>query len=324
MEKAKKLNILGQLLLFLATVAWGTSFFILKETINEVPAFFVIGVRFLFAGIVLALIFIKKFKFLDKKTFIAGVIIGLSVTAAYMTQTIGLMHTTPGRNAFLTSSYCVMCPFLLWMTYKIKPKLYNIISAVLCVVGIGLISLSGDNGTGSNLILGDGLTLVSAVFFGFQIIFIDRFQQKGYDTLLMLIMQFLTVGVLFAISSLIFELPVRGVSGYALNGEQALKIGYLAVACTLFAQSAQMIGQKYTKPNQSAIILSLESVFGMLFSVLVGAEQLSVMLGIGFAVVFIAIMVSELKLDPMKLLRRKAKNQSPIGDENNKKEENNE
>jgi hypothetical protein len=48
------------------------------------------------------------------------------------------------------------------------------------------------------------------------------------------------------------------------------------------------------------------------------------MLGIGFAIVFIAIMVSELKLDPMKLLKRKAKNQSPIVGENNNKEENNE
>lgn len=307
MEKFKKLNILGQLLLFLATVAWGTSFFILKETIEQVPAFFVISIRFLFAGVVLLLVFIKKLKTLDKETFFAGVVLGLFVTAAYMTQTIGLMHTTPGRNAFLTSSYCIMCPFLIWIIYKIKPKLYNVVSAVLCILGIGLISLSGDNGVASNLILGDGLTLVAAVFFAFQIIFIDKYQRKGLSALLMLIFQFLTVGVLFLVLSLIFELPVVKIEGYALNLEQGLKIGYLAVACTLFAQSAQMIGQKYTTANQSSIILSLESVFGMLFSVIVGAENLSVMLGFGFAVVFVAIMVSELKITPSKMLKGKLK-----------------
>ena len=132
----------------------------------------------------------------------------------------------------------------------------------------------------------------------------------------LLIVQFITVGVLFAVASLIFELPVRGINGYALNTEQLLKIGYLTVACTLFAQSAQMIGQKFTKPNQSAIILSLEAVFGMLFSVIVGAEKLSTLLCVGFTIVFIAIIISELKLDTVGLLKRKRKNLASLTEKN--------
>lgn len=316
MERTKKLNFIGQLLLFLATIAWGTSFFILKETIAEVPAFFVISIRFLFAGIVLALIFFKRLKNIDKNTFLAGIVLGMWVALAYMTQTIGLMHTTPGRNAFITSSYCVMCPFLIWVLFKKKPKAYNVISAVLCLVGIGFISFSNDGGTSGNFFLGDGLTLVSAVFFALQIIFNDKYQKLGRNTLFLLIVQFITVGVLFAVASLIFELPVRGINGYALNMEQLLKIGYLTVACTLFAQSAQMIGQKFTKPNQSAIILSLEAVFGMLFSVIVGAEKLSILLCVGFTIVFIAIIISELKLDTVGLLKRKRKNLALLTEKN--------
>ena len=313
MEKSKKLNLIGQLLLLLATVAWGTSFFILKETIKVVPAFYVIAVRFLCAGVIMALVFIKKLKTLNKSTFFSGVIIGLLVTAAYMTQTIGLKYTTPGRNAFLTSSYCVMCPFLIWLLFKKRPKFYNVLSALFCIVGIGLIALSGDSGAGDNVLLGDGLTLISAVFFGLQIIYIDKFQQKGVDTVLLLVFEFLTVGVLFSLSSLIFELPAYGISGYALDVEKLLKIVYFTLVCTLFAQSAQMIGQKFTTANQSSIILSLESVFGMLFSVIVGAEKLSVMLGIGFVVVFAAIMISELKLDPVKLLKKKTRLNDTVG-----------
>lgn len=316
MERTKKLNFIGQLLLFLATIAWGTSFFILKETIAEVPAFFVISIRFLFAGIVLALIFFKRLKNIDKNTFLAGIVLGMWVALAYMTQTIGLMHTTPGRNAFITSSYCVMCPFLIWVLFKKKPKAYNVISAVLCLVGIGFISFSNDGGTSGNFFLGDGLTLVSAVFFALQIIFNDKYQKLGRNTLFLLIVQFITVGVLFAVASLIFELPVREINGYALSTEQLLKIGYLTVACTLFAQSAQMIGQKFTKPNQSAIILSLEAVFGMLFSVIVGAEKLSILLCVGFTIVFIAIIISELKLDTVGLLKRKRKNLASLTEKN--------
>ncbi len=304
---SKKLNLLGQALLLLATVAWGTSFFILKETIKVVPAFYVIAIRFLSAGLIMALVCAPRLKKLNKTTFFYGVIIGVFVTLAYITQTIGLKHTTPGRNAFLTSSYCVMCPFLIWLIFKKRPKLYNVISAFTCIVGIGLIALSGERDTGENLLLGDGLTLISAVFFGLQIIYIDLFQKKGADALLMLIFEFLTVGVLFAICSLSFEFSALGIKGYALNTEQIIKIAYLTLICTLFAQSAQMIGQKFTSPNQSSIILSLESVFGMAFSVLFGAEKLSVMLGVGLVLVFGAIMISELKLDPMQLLRKKCK-----------------
>ncbi len=306
MEKSKKLNLIGQFLLFLATLAWGTSFVILKDTIEEVPAMYVIAIRFLFAGVIMALVFYKKILHLTKLELLSGIIVGIMVALAYITQTIGLMNTTPGRNAFITSSYCVMTPFLMWIFSKKKPKIKNVVSAVICVVGIGLISLSGENSSGENLFLGDGLTLISAIFFGLQIVFIDKFQGRGVDTAVLLIFEFLTAGVIFIITSLIFELPQRGIGGYAINLEQLLKIAYLTLACTLFAQSAQMIGQKYTTANQSAIILSLEAVFGMLFSVVMGVEELSIMLGIGFAVVFVAIMISEINLDNVSVLKKRA------------------
>lgn len=306
MEKTKKLNLLGQLLLLAATIVWGSSYLILKETIKEVPAFFVISIRFFSSGVILAIIFMKKFKNLNKKTLISGLALGACVAVSFMIQTVGLKNTTPGRNAFLTGAYCVICPFLMWILYKKKPKFYNVFPTIICTIGIGLISLSGDSGSGENVLLGDGLTLLSAVFFALQIIFIYRFQKDGCDTTLLLILELTVVGIIVGFGSLIFELPVYGIKGYALNSQQLLEIGYLALACTLFTQSAQMIGQKFTKPHQSAIILSLEAVFGMLFSVVFGTEQVTIMSGIGFAVVFIAILTCELRFDPLKLIKNRA------------------
>ena len=117
------------------------------------------------------------------------------------------------------------------------------------------------------------------------------------------------VGVMLLVSSAIFELPKMGIEAYNLNGEQWLKILYLMVFCTLYAQGAQLFGQRFTSSNQSAIILSLESVFGTLFSVFLGSEKLNTFLIIGFCVVFIAVMVSELKLDPIKLFTSKKNKQ---------------
>lgn len=301
---SKKLNLVGQLMLLLATLAWGTSFFILKETIETVYELFVLAIRFLFSGIVLGLIYIKRIKKANKKTIIHGLTLGGILVSAYIVQTYGLSFTTPSRNAFLTSSYCVMVPFLAWIITKIAPKPFNVISAVLCIVGIGFVAFSGESEQASNTLLGDGLTLVCAIFYGLQIIFISRYQDAGEDTSVLLVLQLLTVGVVCAVLSVIFELP-QGTAGYSLDIEKILKIGYLAVVCTMLAQMAQIYGQKFTTPNQASLILSLEAVFGTLFSVILGDEKLTVGLVIGFIIIFIAMIINELKLDPLKLFNNK-------------------
>lgn len=309
MTKQKKLNLLGQGLLLAATIVWGSSFFILKEAISGLPWMYVIAVRFLSSSAVLALVFIPRLKKMNKGTLLRGFIIGLTLTGAYFAQTFGLNNTTPARNAFITASYCVMCPFIVWLLFRRRPKLYNVIAAVLCIAGIGFVALSGGSGeTGNNLFLGDALTLLGAVFYALQIITIDRFSGKSGnsdDKMNLIIIELTTVGVIFALCSLCFELPVNGIAAYAMSGEQILKIGYLALICTAFAQSAQLIGQQYATASQSSIILSFEAVFGTLFSVMAGSESLTVWLIVGFVVIFAGMTVSE--LTPTLLDKRFAK-----------------
>lgn len=309
MTKQKKLNLFGQGLLLVATIVWGSSFFILKEAISGLPWMYVIAVRFLSSSAVLALAFIPRLKKMNKGTLLRGFIIGLTLTGAYFAQTFGLNYTTSARNAFITASYCVMCPFIVWLLFRRRPKLYNVIAAVLCIAGIGFVALSGGSDeTGNNLFLGDALTLLGAVFYALQIITIDRFSGKSGnsdDKMNLIIIELTTVGVIFALCSLCFELPVNGIAAYAMSGEQILKIGYLALICTAFAQSAQLIGQQYATASQSSIILSLEAVFGTLFSVMAGSESLTVWLIVGFVVIFAGMTVSE--LTPTLLDKRVAK-----------------
>lgn len=304
MNISKKLNLIGQLLLVLATVAWGTSFFILKETIETVNELFVISIRFLISGVLLGVIFYKKFKKLSKTSMARGLILGIILSLAYVIQTYGLKLTTPSRNAFLTSSYCVMVPFIVWIMTRRAPKLYNVISAVLCLVGIGFVSFSSKLELGFEYLIGDMLTLVCAVFYGLQLIFIDKYQQSGEDNVTLLVIELLTVGIVCGALSLIVELPFRP-QGFILNLEQILKIGYLTIVCTLFAQLFLIYGQKHTTVNQSSIILSLEAVFGALFSVVLGNEKLTAGLIIGFVIIFVAMIINELKLDPLKLFNNK-------------------
>lgn len=304
MEKKKFLNILGVVLLFGAAIAWGTSFLILKNTIEGLPALYVLGIRFFVSALLIGAIRFKKTIKLDKDVLKGGAVIGVAVFFAYLSQTYGLKFTTPGQNAFITSLYCVITPFFMWAIYKSKPKSYNVIAAVMCVAGIGLIAFSNKEGSSAYVLLGNALTFVSALFYTLQVVFVDRFSRTVKDPMLLLTVELFVIGSLFLVLSAAIEIPVYGISKFALDKKQLLNVLYLTLVCTLFAQFAQNLGQKLTPANQSAIILSLEGVFGTLFSVLMGAEKLTVTMGSGFAIIFVATLISELKPDFNKLLKR--------------------
>ncbi len=307
MNKERRLNIIGKIILLFITIAWGTSFIILKQTINDLPIFYVLALRFLPASIILFLILFSKIKNkINKKSIVHGVIIGLVLFSAYAVQTIGVKYTTASRNAFLTASYCVLTPFLAYLINKTKIKSYNVISAILCLVGIGFVVFSsGIEENSSSLLFGDVLTLGCAVFYALQIITINKYQNiNGDDGAVLLVFELLTAGVCCALTSLIFELPTQGVKAYALNGEQILKIGYLMLICTLVAQLGQMLGQKYTKENEASLILSLEAFFGALFAVIIGDEKFSILLIVGFVIIFIAEFINELKIDVFKPFKK--------------------
>ena len=107
MKTETKRTVAAKLMLFSSAVIWGSSFFILKNTLDELPVYFLLCVRFLFSAILLSIVFFKKWKLFNLKYLWTGAITGAFLGFAYIFQTIGLKHTTPGTNAFLTTVYCV-------------------------------------------------------------------------------------------------------------------------------------------------------------------------------------------------------------------------
>ena len=282
----------GRLALLTAAVIWGSSFIVMKDTVDHIPVFQLLAIRFTLAGLLLALLFRKRLMTSGKQRLSHGAICGVLLLSAYATQTFGLMTTTPGTNAFLTAVYCVMVPFMAWGFFRKRLTAYNWTAAVLCIAGIGLISLSGDLSIG----LGEGLTILSGVFYALHIMALSHFGERD-DPVALTIVQFAVVALLSWAATLLTE---RGAAFPApAVWPQLLYLTVFATAATLVLQS---VGQSLTPPSQSAILLSLESVFGVLFSVMLGKESLTLQLGCGFALIFVSVIISETQLA---FLRRK-------------------
>lgn len=286
----KKINSLAKLALLLATLIWGTSFVIIKDAVNLISPNYLMALRFTGAGLLLSIIFSKRLKNIDKAMLWQCGIIGVFLYLAYFWQTVGIMYTTPGKNAFLTAFYCVLVPFLTWLAKGSKPDRWNLIAAFMCITGIGLISLNGDFTVGK----GDFFTLVGGFFFACHMVAVSKFGSDR-DPIAVTILQFASAAVCFWITSFISDGAPRPVSADVL-----LSVVYLCLFCTAAALLLQNFGQKHTAPSAAALILSLEAVFGTLLSAVMGREDLTVRMVVGFAIIFLSIVVSETKLSFLK------------------------
>lgn len=285
----QKTDTLARLALLLATIIWGSSFIIMKDALDNIGTFFLLAVRFTGACILLAIVFFKKLKKMNKEVVKSGFVMGTALITAYILQTFGLAETTPGKNAFLTAGYCILVPFLFWAVAGTRPDRYNIIAAVLCIAGIGLVALD-DNLTMGR---GDVLTLMCCAFYALHIIVSARYTQT-YDVMLLTLLQFFFAALWSSLLCILFE-PLPAVA--EIPPYTWFSLAYLCVFATAGALLMQTYGLKYTSPSAGALILSLESVFGVIFSIMVGAEAVTPRLLIGFAVIFIAIVISETKLE---------------------------
>lgn len=278
---------LGRTCLILTTLIWGSSFVILKSALDSITPLWVLAIRFSGAAILMLIACLPKLKKLDKRYVTGGCLMGLCLSAAYILQTYGLVYTTPGKNAFLTTTYCILVPFLYWIISGKRPDKYNIIAALVCLVGVGFVCLGND----LSINIGDMLTILCGLFYGLHIIVTSR-TAENRDPVLITMLQFATAAVVCFIGAVLFE-PAP----HNIGSGTWLSIAYMTFICTGLCYILQTVGQKYTPPSQTAVILTLESVFGSAISVILGVESLTFNIALGFFLIFIAIITSETKLD---------------------------
>jgi drug/metabolite transporter (DMT)-like permease len=290
-------GIQGRLALLLCAVIWGTSFVVLKNTLDSMGTMWVLSIRFTVSAAIMLAVAGKKLKNTNKQCVQGGIIMGIFLALAYIVQTYGLTYTTPSKNAFLTATYCVLTPFLAWAIYKRRPGMANIVAAFLCIAGIGFVSLTEGFG---NVNVGDMLTLCCGLFYSLQIIVLEHYRDSG-DAVTLSGIQFATSAVICWVGALLFEAAPTNVPT-----EAWLQIAYLSLACTALCFFLQAWGMKYTSSSVAAMLMTLESVFGVLSSVLFYGEIVTGQMVLGFVLIFLAVICSEVKLPFMN--KRKLQN----------------
>lgn len=270
--------------LILVTVIWGGGFVASDMALESLLPFQIMTIRFLLAAVLMGAVSVKGLKDMKKEEIRAGAMMGTALFAGFALQIVGLQYTTPSKNAFLTALNVVMVPFIAFIICKKKIGVKGIVGAVMAIAGVGILSLEKDLSLG----FGDGLTLLCAVGFAFQIFLTSEFVKK-YRAVVLNFVQMLTAFILSVISLFAF-----GELEFAVTTKGWLSVLYLGVVSTTICYLLQTASQRYVDETKAAIILSMESVFGTLFSILILHEQITLRMTVGCVIILAAVIISNL------------------------------
>lgn len=288
----RKREILGRIQLIISSFIWGTSYLFTKTVQQYIPPFYLMAFRLSFAGILLMMIGARQLKRINPGVIWRGAVMGVCLFGGLGLQSIGINSISPGTSAFLSASYCVFLPFLYWIFTRRRPEWSQFAGVILCMTGIGLVSLR----EGFTVAAADLITVASGLLYAGQMLSAAIFVKKN-DPFLLSLVQLMTAAVLSWIVAV-----SAGPFPAEIPEEAVWQTVYLAVFCTAIGYTLQNFGQMTVSPTAAGVIVSTEAVFAVLVSMLFGEEHLSLQIAIGFAVIFLSLIVSETGL---KFLKRK-------------------
>lgn len=291
--------------LMFVTIIWGGGFVATDIALEYFTPFQIMTIRFFIAFAIFGLISIKDLKKSNKKEILSGIILGVALFLGFAFQTIGLKYTTPSKNAFLTATNVVFVPFIAYFLLKKKISKNGLIGAVIATLGIAFLSLEKDFTIG----YGDTLSLICALSFAFQIFLTSQYAIK-YNTSVLNTMQMFTSFILSFI--FLFFKQEHNVDLSQINQSSILGILYLGLGSTTICYLLQTNCQRYVDETKSAIILSMESLFGTIFSILILHEELSLKMIIGCFLILSAVILSNLDEIKSSSLNLKEEVQPPI------------
>ena len=295
-----KKQLQGSASLLLATLIWGIAFIAQSVGMDHIGPFTFQAVRCALAvlGMLVVIWLLDKkagrsFKdgWKDKRLWKAGLLCGIPLFLACDLQQVGLVYTTAGKAGFLTAMYIVMVP-VLGIFLKRKISYMVPISVGIAVAGLYLLSFAGV----SQINIGDILMLLCAVMFAIQILVVDHFA-ADIDAVRLNCIQAGVVSIASAIIT-VFTEDVQ-ISALADCWLPLCYTGFLSMGA---AYSLQIIGQKHVEPTTAALIMSLESVFAVLFGWLLLKEVMTLSEILGCVLMFVAVILSQVPVKTKKAL----------------------
>ncbi|GAB3196734.1 DMT family transporter [Nocardioides hungaricus] len=273
---------LATLTLLGITACWGSTFFLIRDLLDRVPAVDFLAVRFSIAGVLLLVVAPRAVLRLSPTARRQAAVLGGLYGVAQILQTMGLAHTPASVSGFITGMYVVATPLFAAVLLRNRITRLTWGAVLLAFAGLAVLTLDG-----LSIGYGEALTFVAAMLYALHIVGLGAWS-NAQDALGMSILQVVMVAVICLVAS--------APGGIVLPDNRAdwLSVLYMAVFPAALALLGQTWAQAHLSATRTAIVMSMEPVFAAFFAVLLGGESLTTRMLLGGLLVLIAMLVVEI------------------------------
>jgi drug/metabolite transporter (DMT)-like permease len=273
---------LATLVLLGITACWGSTFFLIHDLLDRVPAVDFLAVRFSIAAVLLLVVAPRAVLRLSPTARRQAAVLGGLYGVAQILQTAGLAHTPASVSGFITGMYVVATPLFAAVLLHSRITRLTWVAVLLAFAGLAVLTLDR-----FSVGYGEALTFVAAMLYALHIVGLGAWS-NARDALGMSILQVVMVAVIC--------LVVSAPHGIVLpdNGRDWLAVVYMAVFPAALALLGQTWAQAHLPATRTAIVMSMEPVFAAFFAVLLGGESLTVRMVTGGLLVLVAMLVVEI------------------------------
>jgi len=279
----------ADLTLLFVTILWGSAFAVMRLAAGHGSVFLLNGLRFLL-GAALLLPFTKLQKAFNRSTLVYVGLAGFALYVAVGLQQAGLVTTTAGNAGFITSLYVVIIPLLSLILWKEWPSRLTGVAVMMAILGAFLLSTGGSFQFRS----GDILIFIGSFFWAMHVIVVSKVQ-GSMEALPFALGQFMVCSVLNLVTGIFIEHPSQTEMLSLLPAILYTGVFSIAIGFTL-----QVVAQKHTPANDAALIMSLESVFAVLFGWAFLRETLLPVQGAGCIMILAAVVLVQVKNGKMR------------------------
>lgn len=256
----------ADLMLILVTFAWGVSYYLMDVSLADMGPFTLNSHRFLIAFFVALVFAFPKLRSVNRETLWYSFVIGTILVFVYIGATFGVLYTSLSNVGFLCALSVVFTPILGYFIFGIVPSKKLRIVVVLCIIGIGLLTLDDQ----LKVAIGDLLCILCAFAYAFDLLITERAVRKPNVNAFQLgVFQLGFNGLWQFLLALIFEEP-----HLPTNVTVWASVLFLAIFCTGVAFIVQTVAQQYTSANHVGVIFTLEPVFAGFVAFFIAGEIL--------------------------------------------------
>jgi len=271
------------IMLLVVTFFWGVTFPVIKVALYYISPAPFLAIRFAIAAGMMLILVKKGHNLLKPANIRYGLIAGFMLFLGYFFQTVGLNYTTAAASGIITGLYVILLPIISFLYLKNRISGIDVIASITAFLGLILLSYSSSGGFGDRL--GDMLTLICAVVYAVQIIYVSKYS-KSLDSYSFTFYQLLAVSIFSGVT-----IPFMPGNTLVMNYYAIFALIFTALFGSFFAYYVSTVALKFVEPTTAGVIFVGEPIFAAITSVLFLHEVLGKFVIIGGTVMVFSILL---------------------------------